>query len=225
MAELNMTNFLIPYGWALGESGWKDSTDLWLRRLDVILRGSVLDRDLATPPGSPTVGDTYLINATATGAWAGLEDNVTVWDGTAWRSIAPPDGWSLWVEDELLTIRWNGTAWVEYDDRVVTASSAAAVIDFDLALGNHFQVTLTESITTVTFSNVPVTGYKRPITIEFLQDATGSWAVSGWPAAVKWPGGTAPTITTAIGAFDVIEGFTLDGGTTIRLARTMADTK
>jgi len=36
-----------------------------------------------------------------------------------------------------------------------------------------------------------------------------------WPAAVKWPGGTAPTITSASSKRDIYQFVTYDTGTTI----------
>lgn len=58
-------------------------TDDWME--------SVLDR-LATPPGSPSTGDRYLIIATATGAWSGKENQIAGWDGSAWAYTIPTVG-------------------------------------------------------------------------------------------------------------------------------------
>lgn len=45
------------------------------------------------------------------------------------------------------------------------------------------------------------------------QDGSGSRSVT-WPAAVKWPGGSAPTLSTTAGAVDRVVVSTYDGGTT-----------
>ena len=71
---------------------------------------------------------------------------------------------------------------------------------------------LSEDVTTVTLSNPPATGKYGQIRIQFVQDTTAR-AVT-WPASVKWPGGTAPTISTGSGAIDVVILETDDGGTT-----------
>ena len=47
------------------------------------------------------------------------------------------------------------------------------------------------------------------ILLMLVQDGTGSRTAT-WPATVKWPGGTAPTLTTAANAIDII-GFYFDG--------------
>jgi len=41
-----------------------------LGRLDAIVMLAILDRDLSSPPASPTDGARYLVKATGTGAWA-----------------------------------------------------------------------------------------------------------------------------------------------------------
>ena len=47
------------------------------------------------------------------------------------------------------------------------------------------------------------------ILLVLKQDSTGSRVVT-WPSAVKWPGGTAPTLTTAANSIDIIS-FYYDG--------------
>jgi len=72
---------------------------------------SVKDRDLATPPGSPAAGDSYIVAATGTGAWVGKENQVALWDGAAWAFGVPREGWVASVDDEDVMIRHNGTSW------------------------------------------------------------------------------------------------------------------
>ena len=43
------------------------------------------------PASDPAAGDRYLITATATGAWAGKEDQIAEWDGTEWQYTTPVD--------------------------------------------------------------------------------------------------------------------------------------
>jgi hypothetical protein len=107
------------------------------------------------------------------------------------------------------------TEWIE------TVSSAANVLDLDLSHSNNFATTLTENITTVNFNNVPAGPALVPFTIEIIQGA-GPFAIT-WPAAVKWPGASAPTLSAGPADVDVIAGYTRDGGTNIRLAFSMED--
>lgn len=102
----------LKYGWALGESGWNTDMDANLKAVGrFAYHLSVKDRDLTTPPGSPASGDTYIPAATATGAWAGKEKQIAVWDGATWVFGVPREGWVASVDDEDVMIRYNGTVW------------------------------------------------------------------------------------------------------------------
>jgi hypothetical protein len=78
---------------------------------------SVLSRS-DTPPGSPVIGDRYLVIATATGAWAGQEDNIAEWNGTSWDFFTPSDGWVVVVDAEDQAYLYDGSAWVTFSSTV-----------------------------------------------------------------------------------------------------------
>jgi hypothetical protein len=99
----------------------------------------------------------------------------------------------------------------DYAEEQQTPTSTAGALTLDLTTGNVFEVTLTEA-TTITFSNPPATGHAGSLTLILKQDATGSRAVT-WPASVDWPDGTAPTISTAANAVDILTFVTTDAGT------------
>ena len=102
----------LKYGWSLGESGWNTDVDnnwKWLGRFGVHL--SVKDRDLAAPPGSPAAGDTYIVAASGSGAWAGKQGQVAVWDGAAWQFGVPRVGWIAYIEDEEKISAYKSTGW------------------------------------------------------------------------------------------------------------------
>lgn len=81
--------------------------------------------------------------------------------------------------------------------------------NIDLATGNVFTKTISAT-TTLTVSNVPAAGAVASFILELTNPGTN---VTFW-AGVKWPGGTAPTLTAA--GVDVLGFFTHDGGTTWR---------
>lgn len=118
------------------------------------------------------------------------------------------------------TLSGTGIELTSFTERYSEVTISSGAVTFNLDNANVFLVTLTENITSITFSNV-TSATVMPITIEFTQDATGGRTVTGWPAGVKWSGGSAPTITATAAAVDVIAGYTRDGGTTIRLDRAM----
>lgn len=53
----------------------------------------------------------------------------------------------------------------------------------------------------------------QSVLLRIIQDGTGSRLVSTWPSTVKWPGGTAPTLTTTANASDWV-GFKCIDATT-----------
>lgn len=102
----------IFHGWSLGESGWPAQMEANLLRIGrFAFHLSAKDRNLATPPGTPTAGDTYIVAAAATGAWAGKEGQVTLWDGAAWVFAAPRIGWMAYLEDEEKLIAYKAAGW------------------------------------------------------------------------------------------------------------------
>ena len=71
-----------------------------IRALDAIVQLAVLDRDLATPPGSPPDGARYIVAASPTSAWTGQSGKIAAWQDGAWAFYAPGQGWVAWVADE-----------------------------------------------------------------------------------------------------------------------------
>lgn len=60
---------------------------------------SVLNVTTSTPPGSPTVGDAYLIAAAPTGAWSGKANYVTVYTARGWEFVLFGIGRFVYDED------------------------------------------------------------------------------------------------------------------------------
>jgi hypothetical protein len=89
-----------------------------------------------------------------------------------------------------------GTFTNGYTEEVATANTSTAYT-IDLANGSVQILTLTGNCT-FTF---PTATAGRGFTLLLKQDGTGSRTVT-WPAAVKWPGGTAPTITSTASKMD-----------------------
>ena len=74
-------------------------------------QGSVKDKDLTAPPGSPSTGDRYIVASVATGAWTGQEDDIAEWTGSAWSFDTPLGGWAVWVDDENEMYVFDGSSW------------------------------------------------------------------------------------------------------------------
>lgn len=82
-----------------------------LVRMDALLNTGALDKDLSTPPGSPTAGDVYIVGSSPTGDWATHAKHIAYFD-QIWRFITPREGMTLWVNDENLLYSFDGSAWV-----------------------------------------------------------------------------------------------------------------
>jgi hypothetical protein len=89
--------------------------------------------------------------------------------------------------------------------RLVTDTDASSVT-VNWNSGNVHSIALSTSDTTFTFSNGQAGGEYDLI---LDQDATGGRTVT-WPASVKWPGGSAPTLTSAASSTDMVS-FVYDG--------------
>ncbi|HYD35563.1 MAG TPA: hypothetical protein VD999_05825 [Vitreimonas sp.] len=76
--------------------------------------------------------------------------------------------------------------------------SAIATGAVDLSITNDWDITLDDASTTVVFSNATVGQWFQ---VTAIQDATGGRLIT-WPAGIKWPGGVAPTLSTAANAID-----------------------
>ncbi len=118
----------LKYGWSLGESGWNTAMDDNLKSIGrFAYHLSVKDRDLTTPPGSPTAGDTYIVAAAATGAWAAKDGQVAVWNGSIWVFGVPREGWVAYVEDEDVISAYT-TAWSTGISLAEQAGAAQAAV-------------------------------------------------------------------------------------------------
>ena len=68
---------------------------------------------------------------------------------------------------------------------------AVAALDIDCSQGNYFTKTI-NGASTFTFSNVPASR-----AYSFTLELTVTSGSATWPAAVTWPSGTAPTLSTS----------------------------
>jgi len=94
----------------------------------------------------------------------------------------------------------------------ITISTGAITANFES--GNVQKVTHDANITSITISNPPASGTAGAMTLLFVQDATGGRTIAGWPAAVLWAGGSAPTWSTTANKVNICTLITIDAGTT-----------
>ena len=104
----------------------------------------------------------------------------------------------------------------------VTISSTSATLD--VRDGSVFQLTLASNINAGGFdwNNHATSGHVSSFIMKVIQDGTGNRTIA-WPdhgtggdtnnVIVRWPGDTAPTLSSGAGDVDVFVFFTHDGGT------------
>lgn len=129
---------------------------------------SVLSR-LDTPPASPSVGDRYLVIATATGDWTGKEDQIAEYTGSGWDYTIPTTGMAVLIDNEpTVQVIYGSTSWGDKYFESTTASGFLFKDGFDIQLknlangkiilGNESGVATEVEITgDVTISNLGVT--------------------------------------------------------------------
>jgi Protein of unknown function (DUF2793) len=86
-----------------------------LSTLDALVQLAVLERRPA-PPGTPQEGERHLVAAGASGAFAGREGQIALFDLGAWRFLAPRAGWTAFVRSENALLVFDGTVWRALSD-------------------------------------------------------------------------------------------------------------
>jgi hypothetical protein len=96
-------------------------------------------------------------------------------------------------------------------DAVSSLGALTGTVSIDLANGNSFYGTLSGN-TTFTMTGF-TTGRECQFVLSVTQDSTPRSVT--WPAAVKWPFGSVPAISTMSGSRDLFVFRSRDGGTTV----------
>ena len=80
---------------------------------DALSQLAVIDQRTA-PPGGESEGDRHLVIATATGDFAGQEDDIAIRVNAAWIFKTPTEGWFCWDKALNKRLHFNGTNWVDH---------------------------------------------------------------------------------------------------------------
>lgn len=106
----------LTWGYSPGETGWGVAGfNPNFAAIETLLHLTVLMVE-STPPGSPANGEAYIVGASATGAWAGREDDIAVWYTTgtpAWLYLTPATGYRAYNVDTGTYWLYDGAGWVE----------------------------------------------------------------------------------------------------------------
>jgi len=106
----------------------------FLRALDALLEGAVIDRAHAAPPVSPANGDRYLVAAAPTGAFAGFANAIAVWTtdnpatpGGLWEFYVPKVGWDVWSIADAAIYVFGGSTWAQAGAAAIAVETARAL--------------------------------------------------------------------------------------------------
>jgi hypothetical protein len=113
------------------------------------------------PPGSATLGDTYLIEneverGLSSGAWTGQSGKFAIYNGASYDYLAPTDGQFAHAESDNSLWRWNGSEWQRLDGaptyRGYISSSTLRTIAATEFRGNRNLVTVFSGSATATWT-------------------------------------------------------------------------
>ncbi|WP_193337522.1 DUF2793 domain-containing protein [Devosia beringensis] len=82
-----------------------------LQALDALVQPAIESRTLTTPPLTPIEGQTYLVPAGATGAWAGHADEIASFQSGAWLFLYPAPGWQLYCKADQTGLVFDSGSW------------------------------------------------------------------------------------------------------------------
>ncbi|MFX0543670.1 DUF2793 domain-containing protein [Roseovarius sp. S4756] len=100
-----------------------------LRRLDWLVQLSVETLDQAAPPEPATEGSRYIVGAGASGAWAGKDGQIAVFEGGAWHFIEPASGWLAHLREAGVLAAFNGTEWERLQPETLAVLGVNATAD------------------------------------------------------------------------------------------------
>lgn len=156
-------------------------------------------------------GATGLTGATGatgyTGATGATSSGAMIWKGAynSGTAYVANDVVSYWSRTYVAGSSTTGTAppaspWVSTIKDEVRALSDAATIVWDISGSPVAAVTITANRTMGTPSNIEG---GRTYALAVFQPPSGGPCTLTWPSTFRWPGGVAPTLSTAADAIDI----------------------
>jgi hypothetical protein len=206
-------NLGLTSGYAPADDGWGAAMNADIRLLDGVMLFTTAVGPLNTPPGSPALGDRYIVGTVPTGAWSTHASALAVYqkdetNTSAWIYYTPKEGWSGRVLDATPTVPavtylYRGGAWL-----VQTARNLGELLA---------QFVLGTIVGNGTFNFVYRAPYAGSVVGLDAETATGSFtldvAINGTPvtglsgvAITATPTSTAATGADTFSAGDKITG-------------------
>ncbi len=93
------------------------------------------DTRAATPPGTPATNYRVMVIATATGDFAGHEDDIAHYDGSSWDFTTPASGNSIIVKDVPGSqFTFDGAAWIEQNFESTTVGDGLQIAGNEISI-------------------------------------------------------------------------------------------
>ena len=134
-------NLVLPY-LAANQSQKHVTVNEALRRLDALVQITVQSAALATPPGSPTEGQRWILPGSPTGFWAGHAGQIAAWQDGAWAFYVPLDGWTaIDISTDTLLLYNAGTGiWTGLITGIFSDAAFTLQDDIDPTKQARFQI-------------------------------------------------------------------------------------
>jgi hypothetical protein len=108
-----------------GQSGGEVLFNEGVNLLDALVLPAIEDKDLTAPPGGESNGQMWIVGSSATGAWAGEDNNLAIYvDG--WYFVDAQEGMCVYVRDEDVFYLYDGSNWVQKPIRLTVEDSITA---------------------------------------------------------------------------------------------------
>ena len=163
--------------------------------------------------------------AKANTAGAGTANSITVQEiaGGAVQSNSVADNIAL-TNVTITTSNTTVANVVQFNATHIALGEVSGTATVNTYNGTYFSANTTGACTW-TFTGGPDSSKAAGFVLELTSGAgnTGTAYTQTWPAAVKWPGGSAPTLSQGETKVDVLVFITDDGGTTWRGALSQQD--
>ena len=150
-------------------------------------------------------GTPNIVVGSVTGTTGAFSGNVSVGGTLTYEDVANVDSVGIVTARTGIVVSAGGLNLTGSYKENITAMGA---LEVDCSAGNYFKKTISGN-STFTFANVPTGG-----AYSFTLELTHSSGTVTWPASVKFPADTAPTLTT--GKTHLFMFLTDDGGTRFR---------
>lgn len=162
--------------------------------------GFVKSMTTTAQPGSPANYDAYILPSSGLSgsSWTGQEDDIAIFLN-GWVFITPAEGCRLRIADTNHHVTYDGANWSAEDGTQALVDGANIAVD--LAKGLVCSVTLDGNRT---MDNPTNKHDGRIVSFRLQQDATTGSRTVTWASEYKFPGGTAPTLSTGTNEVDVV---------------------